>query len=183
MRGTLIHERDGSQTEYWSLPTDENTLWMLLQDVFNGYWDKIHFGTCVPGSVFEIKAPNAPERVSVLDGYATVDFGAWHFHICIGDFKGTTPELAHERKTGRAELYRLLDREGHPKSWGLRMFNNAGQQQLTVFLPNPFLTDEQHLAERPDWTRLQAWNQLRQDYLSLEPDDFDQSGKGFVCGG
>ncbi|WP_238945023.1 hypothetical protein AAHN93_03685 [Vandammella animalimorsus] len=174
---------DGSVSEAWPLPTDEDTLWMLLQDVFGQWWQQIHFGVCEPGVVYEIKAPNAPLRVGLLDGYATIDFGAWHFHLCIGEFKGVAPELAHARRTGRAELYRLLDRDGAPRSWGLRLFTHAGHQQLTVFLPNPFLTDEQALAATPDWSRLAAWNQLRSDYLNLPPDPADQSGKGFVCGG
>lgn len=178
-----VTDRDGSVSEVWPLPTDEDTLWMLLQDVFGNWWQHIHFGVCVPGAVYEIKAPNAPQRMSLLDGYATIDFGPWHLHLCIGTFKGVTPELAHERCTGRAELYRLLDRNGAPRSWGLRLFTHAGHQQLTVFLPNPFLTDEQKRLNPPDWGRLQAWNELRSGYLNLPPDPADQSGKGFVCGG
>ena len=79
----------------------------------------------------------------MLDGYATVDFRDWHFHICIGKHEGATPELAKVRQTSRAELYRQLNREGEPTSWGLRLFNGAGEQQITVLLPHPFLTDDQ----------------------------------------
>lgn len=135
---TVIDERGLGRLECWPLPTDENTLWLLLMEVFNGYWREIRFGTMVPGGVWEIRAPNAPTRVSLLDGYATVDFGAWHFHICIGHFSGCEPALAAERRTGRAELYRSLDRLDAPRSWGLRLFNSLGDQQLTVFLPTRF---------------------------------------------
>lgn len=133
----IVDEPGRGRVECWSLPTDENTLWMLLQDVFQDYWQDMRFGTMVPGAVFEIRAPNAPTRVSLLDGYVTVDFGAWHFHVCIGTYTGIDPVLAEQRRTGRAELYRLLDKQDAPKSWGLRLYTKAGDQQLTVFLPNP----------------------------------------------
>lgn len=170
-------------TQRWPLPTDENTLWLLLKDIFQGHWPDIRFGTMVPGAVWEIRAPNEPTRVSLLDGYATIDFGAWHFHLCIGPFSGTTPELAAKRRTARAEFYRSLNRSGAPKSWGVRLFTAAGDQQLTVFLPNPFLDDEGHLAKQPDWSKLSAWDELRQAYLDLPPDPLDRTGSGPVCGG
>ncbi|RQO54432.1 hypothetical protein DBR47_22560 [Paucibacter sp. KBW04] len=179
----IIEQRGLGRLELWPLPTDENTLWMLLMDVFEGYWQDIRFGTMVPGGVWEIRAPNAPTRVSLMDGYVTVDFGAWHFHICVGHFSGCEPTLAAERRTGRAELYRLLDREDAPKSWGLRLYNQLGDQQLTVFLPNPFLDPGGWRALAPDWERLRAWDTLRQSYLGLAPDPVDRSGQGFVCGG
>lgn len=179
----IVDEPGGSRVERWALPTDENTLWMLLQDVFQGYWQDIRFGTMVPGGVWEIRAPNAPIKVSLLDGYATVDFGAWHFHTCIGVFNGVEPHLAEQRRTGRAELYRTLDKQDAPKSWGLRLDTVAGDQQLTVFLPNPFLDDDRHRTDTPDWSRLKAWDILRKDYLGLMPDPIDRSGRGFVCGG
>ena len=70
-------------------------------------------GTLVPGAVWEVRAPNAPLKVGLLDGYVTVDFGHWHFHVCIGHFNGATDEAdAHQRRTGRAELYRVLGKRG-----------------------------------------------------------------------
>lgn len=83
-----IDEPGLGRVQCWPLPTDEDTLWLLLKEVFQQYWQDIHFGTLVPGAVWEVRAPNAPVKVSLLDGYATVDFGAWHFHLCIGHFSG-----------------------------------------------------------------------------------------------
>lgn len=179
---TIVDEPGRGRVELWPIPTDENTLWMLLQDLFLGHWQHIRFGTMVPGAVWEIRAPNAPKRVSLLDGYATVDFGAWHFHICIGEFTGTTPELAALRRTGQAEFYRALNSEDTPRSWGVRLYTQAGDQQLTVFLPNPFLEDDDTRAKMPDWRKLTSWDTLRRDFLGLEPDAVDSSGRGFACG-
>lgn len=184
----IIDEPGMGRVQIWPLPTDEDTLWMLFQDVFGRYWQDIVFGTLVPGAVWEVRAPNAPLKVGLLDGYVTVDFGHWHFHVCIGHFNGATDEAdAHQRRTGRAELYRVLGKRGPagsdaPQSWGLRLFNNAGQQQMTVFLPNPFLTPEGQVSKMPDWSRLAAWDWLREQYLGLPGDPLDRSGSGFSCG-
>jgi len=118
-----------------------------------------------------------------MDGYITVDFGTWHFHICIGETKGSsknpTPDaLARHRRTARAELYRELQaRDGTPNTWGLRLFNGADEQQLTVFLPNPFLSDDMKPLKQPDFNRLALWDHLRQTCLGLPPDPKDRTGR------
>jgi hypothetical protein len=180
---TVVEEGMGS-LEIFPLPTEEPALRALLTDLFSQHWQTIRFGTLIQGAVFEIAAPNAPEKISMMDGYMTVDFGAWHFHLCIGEHRGSaghpvSPELAHHRRTARAEMYRIVD-GGAPSSWGLRLFNGAGEQQLTVMLPNPFLSEESGLLERPDWTQLALWDRLRSRYLHLESDPRDRSAKAFV---
>ncbi|PJF45673.1 MAG: hypothetical protein CUN48_17695 [Candidatus Thermofonsia Clade 3 bacterium] len=145
------------------------------------------FGTLIQGSVFEIKMDRAPSRISLLDGYVTVDFGTWHFHVCIGDNYGTPanptpPELRAIRKTSRAELVRRLNPDGTPSSWRLRLFNGRDENQLTVFLPNPFLTGEMKIAHRPDWSRLALWDHLRSKYLGLGPDPKDRTAKTLLYG-
>ena len=132
-------------------------------------------------------APHAPTYVGMLDGYLTVAFGASHFHLCIGPTRGphhdpTPPALARHRQTARAELYRRLDRSGAPASWGLRLFNGAGEQQLTILLPNPFLSAEgDKLVQEPDWSRLALWDELRARWTgSAGPDSLDRSGVRFT---
>ncbi len=170
--------------EVFPLDTSEDFLFGLCKDIFEHYWSSIHFGILIQGAVWEIRAPNAPTRISLYDGYLTADFGAWHFHVCIGQHKGSrnnpaTPELAAWRRTSRAELYRHLDDANAPVGWGLRLFNGKDEQQLTVFLPNPFLSDELKPLPEPDWTRLNLWNHLRQSCLGLEQDPKDRSAKRF----
>lgn len=122
----------------------------------------------------------------MLDGYLTIAFGASHFHLCIGAHKGaaanpTSPALARHRRTSRAKLYRRLDRSGAPVSWGLRLFNGEGEQQITVLLPNPFLDqDSDKVLKMSGWDWLALWDQLRARWLGLdEPDPLDRLGKGF----
>ena len=184
---TTLKDPDGATVEIFPLPTDEPSLEALLRDLFEHHWDKITFGPLIQGAAWEIRAPHAPTHIGMLDGYLTVAFGASHFHLCIGATRGArhdpTPlTLARRRKTARAELYRRLGRSGAPASWGLRLFNGAGEQQLTILLPNPFLSAEgDKLLQEPDWSRLALWDDLRARWTgSAGPDPFDRSGLRFT---
>ena len=160
-------EADGAAVELFALPADAASLETLLRDLFENHWAEITFGPLIQGAAWEIRAPHAPTRIGMLDGYLTVEFGISHFHLCIGPHKGTrsdpAPEaLARHRRTARAELYRLLDREDAPVSWGVRLFNGADEQQITILLPNPFLSaDGERILKEPDWARLALWDMLR----------------------
>lgn len=171
--------------EVFALATDEETLLAVLRTVFERHWAHIQFGVLIQGAVFEITA-SAPPRIGVLDGYMTVDLGASHLHVCIGEHRGppgqpVDPVLARHRRCARAELYRVLH-GGDPVSWGLRLFNGADEQQLTVMLPNPLLDDDhEHLLE-PDWERLAGWDELRAAFLGLGPDPRDRGATRFHHG-
>ena len=181
-----IVDPDGATVEVFPLPTDEASLLELMRDLFANHWDDITFGPMVQGAAWEMRAAQAPSKLGVLDGYLTVAFGVPHFHICIGEHKGphnnpVSPELAHHRRTARAELYRRLKRDGTPVSWGVRLFNGKNEQQITVLLPNPYLDREtDKILRKPDWSRLYLWDQLRARWLGqAEPDPLDRSGSGF----
>jgi hypothetical protein len=62
------------------------------------------------------------------------------------------------------------------------MFNGAGEQQMTVLLPNPFLDDDQHESSAPDWSRLACWDRLRERFLGLSPDPKDRTAQRFHHG-
>jgi hypothetical protein len=189
LRPGCIIDADGATLEVLPLPTDEASLEALLRDLFENHWQEITFGPLIQGAAWEIRAPHAPTHVGMLDGYLTVAFGISHFHLCIGPHKGTRanptpPALARHRRTARAELYRRLDRSGAPVSWGLRLVNGEGEQQVTILLPNPFLSlDGDKVLKTPDWSRLALWDALRHRWCGLaEPDPIDRSGTGFRHG-
>jgi hypothetical protein len=193
MDGALLPQRvidpDGHAVEAFPLPAEEAALAAILRDLFQDHWQEIVFGPIIEGAAWEWRAPQAPTYVGVLDGYITVAFGAPHFHLCIGPTKGTrsdpTPEaLARRRRCARAELFRRLDRDGAPVAWGLRLFNGAGEQQMTAFFPNPLLSaDGARALAEPDWSRLALWDEMRARHLGLTvPDPSDRSAKAFRHG-
>jgi hypothetical protein len=188
VKSRTVFELGNGTLEIFDLEPSEAVLFELLKDLFESHWQEIVFGILIQGAAWEIKATNKPESVSLHDGYLTVDFGPWHFHICIGENKGskarpTDPALKAHRRTTRAELYRQLSESGTPNSWGLRLYNGKDEQQLTVFLPNPFLTPEMQIAKEPDWSRLALWDKLRTQWLGLsQSDPLDRSGHKFQHG-
>lgn len=174
----------GRETEIWILPTEEDYLHTLLKDIFEHHWQSIVFGPIIEGGAFEFRCPCAPKSVTLFDGYLTVHFGGTHFHLCIGENKGPpknpTPEaLKNRRRTSRAEIYRGFDKQGCALTWGLRLFNGHDEQLITIFFPNPFLTDTDGLADEPDWTRLATWEAIGRTYLGRDLDEADRTGKGF----
>ena len=174
-----VVEEDGTQLDVFPLPTDPASLETLLRDIFENHWQDITFGPIIPGAAWEMRADAAPSHIGVLDGYITVAFGVPHFHVCIGETRGArvSSEVAAARRTARAELYRTVQRSCVPMSWGLRLYNGAGDQQITVLLPNPFLDREmERLVKEPDWSRLALWDSLRARWFGLtEPDPVDRS--------
>lgn len=180
--GRMIRDEPGrGQVEIFPLPAEEQPLFALLSDLFTNHWHEIVFGPLVPGAAFEIRAPAAPARMTLNNCYLTVDFGPWHFHVCLGLYRregasdGENDILALS-KTHRAEFYRMLTPGGGARSWGIRLYNGHGDQQMSVLFPNPFVTPEGRLAATPDWSRLAMWNDFRRRYLGLEADAYDRCG-------
>jgi hypothetical protein len=63
----------------------------------------------------------------------------------------------------------------------VRLFNGAGEQQVTILLPNPFLSpDGDKVLKRPDWSRLALWDALRARWTGAAgPDPVDRSAERF----
>lgn len=174
----------GRQVEVFPLPTDEAFLDGLLRDLFENHWAEITFGPMIQGAAYEIRCPEKPHKIGLLDGYLTIFFGPSHFHLCIGENNGAPSDTVREhRRTRKAEFFRTLDKAGAPVNWGLKLVNGGGEEQMTVFLPNPFLTDDDQIAAAPDFSRLALWDSLCRKYLNRAPDPKDRSGKGFSHGG
>ena len=181
-----IEKLGNTRQEVYRLPIETEYLDELLRYIFTHYWQSIVFGPIIEGGAFEFRCPNAPRSITYYDGYLTVHFGGTHFHICIGENKGsesspTPPELKKIRRTSRVEIVRGFDRDDAPITWQLRLFNGADTPQLNIFFPNPFLTDEDGIAETPDWSRLEAWDDIAVRYLGRveTQDPLDRSGQGF----
>jgi hypothetical protein len=172
--------------DVWGLPLEEEFLQRLLTELFEEHHESLIFGPIIQGGAYELRAPGKPEKITHLDGYLTIHWGQrGHFHLCIGENKGspnnpTPPELRAHRRPSRAEFYRGRDKNSDPVTWSFRMFNGKDEPQITIFFPNPFLTDADAIASVPDWSRLALWEDILRRYASQEPDGLDRQGKGFV---
>ena len=84
-RGEIVDE-GGARFEVFTLPAREDVLLNLLNDCFVE-WEHIRIGPIIPGALWEIRPPCKP-NITLCNGYATVDFQDWQFHLCIGEPKG-----------------------------------------------------------------------------------------------
>jgi hypothetical protein len=187
-REPQLQIQDGQRTlQTWALPTDEAFLEEFLTYIFGTYWDQIVFGPLIEGAAYELTCPCKPERIRKFDGYLTITFGGPHFHLCIGENKGSprnrTPEdLKRRRRPSLAQIFRRLDRDGAPISWGFEMKNGVGEPMISIFFASPFLSAGDKLNREPKWERLAMWRDIAKRYLGREPEAFDKSGKGYRGG-
>ncbi len=178
----------GRTEHVWSLPVAETFLETFFRDLFDNHYEGLTFGPIVQGAAYELRVPGAAKSITMMDGYLTVHWGTGgHFHLCIGTNYGpkskpNPPELIAQRRPSRAEIYRSLDKEGYPNSWGFRMFNGSGEQQITIFFPNPFITLADELADEADFSKLSLWEHVLKTYTGHDPDPIDRKSKGFRHG-
>ncbi len=171
----------------WALPTDEAFLTDFLTHVFTQYWDQIIFGPIIEGAAYELSCPMEPTTCRVFDGYLTVSFGGPHFHLCVGENKGSpkspTPEdLKRRRRPSKAQIFRRLDKDGAPLSWGFEMWNGDGVPMVSIFFASPFISTGDKISKTPQWERLAMWRDISARYLGREPEEFDASGRGYAGG-
>lgn len=181
-RPQRVSEKGVGTLEVWPIPPTEELLHAILRDLFAHHWTEITFGPLIQGAAWELRTDKPPHKMVLHDGYLTIDFGLTHMHLCIGPHRGdpyfpTDSTLARQRQTVRAEFFRRINRDGTPDTWGFHMYNGQGEQQITILLPNPFVSDELQFYEAPQWERLQLWDEVRKRYLNLEPEAFDRSGR------
>ena len=173
----VVEHLDGSVTEYSYFDPSEEAMDRLVKTLFESHWRDITVGPCIEGAVFEVRFSEAP-KLSILDGYLTVNLGPWHFHLCIAPHRGNrSPELRKARQVARVALFETRGAGcGGGRSWGVRMWNGFGEQMTTVFLPNPRLSDEMKLLREPNWDRLTLWYKLRREFLGeIPPTDIAQA--------
>jgi hypothetical protein len=170
MNETRVREMDGSLTQYDDVAVGGDTVARLLMEVFSRHWADVTFGPVIEGSAWEIRLTAAP-TLSLRDGYLTVDTGAWHFHLCVGDHDARgNAALAAVRRVARAAFFRTDGGSCVPTSWGLRLWNGRGEQMISVFFPSPFYDHETDARRRePDWSRTALWETMRARWTAGAP--------------
>ena len=157
---TVEQELDGTTTEYEEIPVEGDHIERLMTELFTVHWLRITVGPLLQGAAWEIRFTAAP-RVTMLDGYLTVDTGAWHFHLCVNDTSG--PARA-ARRVGRAAFFRTTGGSCAPESYGLRLWNGLGEQMVTVLFPSPYYDDAMNRLRTPDPGRTAPWEDVRSRY-------------------
>lgn len=157
-------ELDGTTTTYDEVPVEGDRIERLLTELFTRHWQAITVGPLIQGAAYEIQFTQAP-KVTMLDGYLTVDPGAWHFHLCVNDHTGTpSPELARIRRVARAAFFHTDGGSCAPGTWGLRLWNGRAEQMITILFPTPYFDADWNRLKEPEWAKLELWNELRERY-------------------
>jgi len=159
-------EPDGTLSDYDDIAVDGDRIERLLTELFSVHWAEVTVGPLIEGAAYEIRFPSAP-KLTMLDGYLTVDTGPWHFHLCVNDHHGaSSPEVARLRRVARAAFFRTVGGTCAPTVWGLRLWNGRGQQMITVLFPSPFYdeTDGFRRLPEPDWSKTRLWEETRQRF-------------------
>jgi len=163
---TVERELDGTLTEYFDVDVRGDRVERLLTELLTKHWRGLSVGPLIQGAVFEVRF-TAPPRVTMLDGYMTVDPGAWHFHLCVNDHREAPPELAAIRRVGRAAFFRTRGTSGAghaPMTWGLRLWNGRSEQMVTVLFPSAYYSNAMEPLPEPDWRRVALWDAFRARY-------------------
>src|SRR5438094_10615278 len=101
----VVRELDGTVTTYDELDVEGDRVERLLTELFTEHWPAVTVGPLVEGAAYEIRFPVAA-RVSMPDGHLTLDTRPWHFHLCVGDHRGTpSSELVRIPRAARSAFF------------------------------------------------------------------------------
>lgn len=173
----------GGQIEYEDFPCTIDVTGPLLYTLFQERWQETQIGHVVEGSVLELEFTQPPKICVLYDGYLTVVTEAWHLHLCLeehlgGPLEKTPPKLRQQRLIHRASLYRRLNEKGEARSWGIQFWNGAGEKMMNLFLPNPFVGEDEDLLPKgkPQLEKLSLYQELREIYvLGIRPIPFENN--------
>jgi (2Fe-2S) ferredoxin len=162
---------NGWKIEYEFFDCQGDMFACLAYTLFQENWHQIGLGHIEQGSVFELEFHEAPKKCVLYDGYLTVIAQDWHIHLCIEETLGgpnseTPPELRQHRLINTAAFYRRINSEGEPRSWGIQFWNGAGEKGMTIFLPNPYIDDDNLLPDgKANFAKLEFYHELREMYV------------------
>jgi len=161
---TIERELDGRTTAYYDVDVRGDRIERLLTELFTEHWARLTVGPLIEGAAYEIQFASAP-KVTMLDGYLTVDTGAWHFHLCVNDHGGTpSAELARIRRVARAAFFRTDGGSCAPTVWGLRLWNGRAEQMITLLFPSPHFDESWRRLAEPRWEKTELWQDFQRRY-------------------
>ncbi len=162
--GSIEREPGGTTTEYYDVDVRGDRIERLLTELFTEHWPRLTAGPLIEGAAYEIQFASPP-KVTMLDGYLTIDTGLWHFHLCVNDHRGTaSDELARIRRVARAAFFRTEGGSCAPTVWGLRLWNGRAEQMITVLFPSPHFDERGRRLPEPRWEKTELWQDFRRRY-------------------
>ncbi|MGF1520223.1 MAG: ferredoxin [Nodosilinea sp.] len=171
-RHTVEPTPQGGRVEYEEFPGTIDVTGPLLYTLFQQRWQEVELGHVVEGSVLELSFTEPPRLCVLYDGYLTVATPAWHLHLCLeenlgGPHQSTPMALRHQRQVKRAAFYRRFNASGRPVSWGIQFWNGNDERMMTLFLPNPYMGEDEDLLPegKPQLDKLGLYDHLRQIYV------------------
>ncbi|MEM9005910.1 MAG: (2Fe-2S) ferredoxin domain-containing protein [Cyanobacteria bacterium P01_F01_bin.86] len=172
-----------STIEYEDFSSEIDVIGPLLYRLFQERWQDVQLGHMVEGSVLELSFTEAPELFVVYDGYLTVATKSWHMHLCVDENLGgplcrTPVEQRQHRVIKRAALYCRTSKTGRAFGWGIQFWNGANERMMTLFLPSPYLGDDDDLLPegKPRLEKLALYEELRSTYILGErPIPYEQN--------
>ncbi|BAC89915.1 (2Fe-2S) ferredoxin domain-containing protein [Gloeobacter violaceus] len=182
-RTTYESQPSGWTHEYEDFDSRLDVVGPLLYTLFQERWREVQLGYVVEGGVFELEMPASPKLCVLYDGYLTVISESWHIHLCVapclgGPERKTPPELSERRQLSRAAFYRFVDPGGEPKGWGIQFWNGWGEKLMSIFLPNPYLGEDDDLLPegKARFEKLGLYDELRAIYvLGTRPIPFEDN--------
>lgn len=163
---------NGGWIDYEDFPTTIEVTGPLLYSLFQEHWQEVGVGHVVDGSVLELEFNQPPKIVRLYDGYLTVVTEGWHLHLCLEENLGgpscqTPVELRQKRLVSRGALYRRFNPRGQARSWGIQFWNGAGERMMNLFLPNPFVGEQEDLLpeNKPNLEKLNLYERIRKIYV------------------
>lgn len=171
----VVEELDGSTEYYTYFDAKEVALGDLLQELYENHWQDIMTTYLIPGGVFELFSKQ-PKRVSILQGYLTVDTGDWHLHICVSEPKihdvkdvDKQKEIARQRMVKRGAFIHVKrgKKACTSESWYLRLWNGNDEQVVNIAFPSPHYDSDFKRLKEPDWTRVELWKSMCEKYLGI----------------
>lgn len=137
----------------------------LYLDLFLKYWDKMNFGQCIPGAIFELSLPAKPQNITYRDGFLIIYLpnSAGHLHLAVNELTSASNFEIEKRVDLCKKIAFFKGFTAQSKSatdYGIRFWNGKNNQILNVFFGND---DEEGNFQVTDLHK-EIWHNLKEKY-------------------
>ena len=179
-------DAEGDEVECFPVQLDEAVLKQLISDIYQQYWDRIHFGTLIQGAVWEIAVDQPPVRIGMLDGISR-SIRPLARSPCIGGTKEPRRGRSIRRSRQAAPYVTCRILSAAQGRWGTEFMGLPDVQRFRRSADDRVLPESVSRPRAEDSASsrlvgLDMWDDLRRRYAGYEPDPSDRLSTGFVHG-